>query len=143
MATPHSFSARSAVVSAAADGAIVAKFRNGGRACTAANILFVHDSLAIGFLDQFGRKEERLSVGPAADGREIGPLLVEHATTSPLSLVTRLMPEPVTHLAEHSSAGHYFYPPTVLTDVPNGARIVRATASGRSLPSSRGVALTN
>ena len=49
-------------------GAMVAKFRNGGQACTAANRFYVHVDVADEFVARFGAEVEQLTVGPGADG---------------------------------------------------------------------------
>jgi succinate-semialdehyde dehydrogenase/glutarate-semialdehyde dehydrogenase len=65
----------SADVAAAVEGAMVAKFRNGGQACTAANRFYVHADVAEEFVARFGAAVEALKVGPAEDGNDIGPLI--------------------------------------------------------------------
>ena len=54
---------------------MVAKFRNGGQACTAANRFYVHADVADEFIAQLGAEVEKLTVGPGADGAAIGPLI--------------------------------------------------------------------
>ncbi|MEH3075626.1 MAG: aldehyde dehydrogenase family protein [Quadrisphaera sp.] len=56
-------------VEAAVAGAMTAKFRGGGQACTAANRFYVHASLAQEFTARFGAAVEALTVGPASTGR--------------------------------------------------------------------------
>ena len=58
---------------AAVTGAMVAKFRNGGQACTAANRFYIHAGVVDEFTTRFGAAVEALTVGAAADGAEIGP----------------------------------------------------------------------
>ncbi|MDO9494398.1 MAG: aldehyde dehydrogenase family protein, partial [Nocardioides sp.] len=58
---------------AAVAGTMVAKFRGGGQACTAANRIYVHADVAFEFLARLGAAVEKLTVGPAADGAAIGP----------------------------------------------------------------------
>jgi succinate-semialdehyde dehydrogenase/glutarate-semialdehyde dehydrogenase len=107
----------SADVGAAVDGAMVAKFRNGGQACTAANRFYVHESVAEEFIARLGARVEALRVGPASDGHDIGPLISAQA----LRGVRVLVEEAVNRGATISHHGHapegsgYFYPPTVLT----------------------------
>jgi len=67
--------AEDADVEAAVRGALVAKFRNGGQACTAANRFLVHAAIADRFVDQFAAAVERLTVGPATSGADIGPVI--------------------------------------------------------------------
>jgi succinate-semialdehyde dehydrogenase/glutarate-semialdehyde dehydrogenase len=81
----------SADVAAAVEGAMVAKFRNGGQACTAANRLYVHADVAEEFTARFGAAVEALRVGPAEQGSDVGPLISAKA----LAGVTRLVDEAV------------------------------------------------
>src|SRR5712692_6289313 len=87
-------------VDAAVDGAMIAKTRNGGEACTAANRFYVHDAVAGEFTTRLADRLSRLSVGPGLDdGTDLGPLvnadtrskvagLVESATGEGSRLVT-------------------------------------------------------
>jgi succinate-semialdehyde dehydrogenase/glutarate-semialdehyde dehydrogenase len=111
---------------AAVAGAMIAKFRNGGQACTAANRFYVHTSIAAAFVARFGAAVEKLTVGPAADGAAIGPLI----SAAALRRVTRTVDEAVaagariSHRATLPDARGHFYPPTVLVDVPAGAAVL-------------------
>ena len=67
--------AADADLEAAVAGAMIAKFRNGGQACTAANRFYVHADVADEFVARYGAEVEKLSVGPADDGAAIGPLI--------------------------------------------------------------------
>ena len=68
--------AADADVDAAVAGAMIAKLRNGGQACTAANRLYVHADVVDEFTEKFGAAVAALQVGPAcAEGSEIGPLI--------------------------------------------------------------------
>ena len=109
---------------AAVEGAMVAKLRNGGEACTAANRFYVEDAVA----DEFGRRlAERmgaLTVGRGdADGVGIGPLVNEDTVEK----VERIVRETVDAGArvvvggERPEGPGWFYPPTVLVDVPAGS----------------------
>ena len=65
---------------AAVAGAMTAKFRNGGQACTAANRFYVHDDIADAFTARLGAAVEALAVGPASDpGNHIGPMISARA----------------------------------------------------------------
>ncbi|MEU4619743.1 NAD-dependent succinate-semialdehyde dehydrogenase [Actinoplanes sp. NPDC023801] len=117
---------------AAVAGAMIAKFRNGGQACTAANRFYVHSAVAAAFVERFGAAVEQLTVGPAAGGAAIGPLISEAA----LRRVTRTVEEAVaagariSHRAADADAPGHFYPPTVLVDVPAGAAILQEEIFG-------------
>ncbi|MDI6101830.1 NAD-dependent succinate-semialdehyde dehydrogenase [Actinoplanes sp. NEAU-A12] len=117
---------------AAVAGAMIAKFRNGGQACTAANRFYVHSSVLEAFVSRFGAEVENLTVGSAADGAAIGPLI----SAAALRRVTRTVDEAVaagariSHRATLPDAPGHFYPPTVLVDVPVGAAILKEEIFG-------------
>jgi succinate-semialdehyde dehydrogenase / glutarate-semialdehyde dehydrogenase len=117
---------------AAVAGAMIAKFRNGGQACTAANRFYVHTAVRDAFVAKFGAAVEKLTVGPAADGAAIGPLI----SVTALRRVTRTVDGAVaagariSHRAVLPDAPGHFYPPTVLVDVPAGADILREEIFG-------------
>jgi len=110
---------------AAIEGAFVAKMRNVGEACTAANRFHVHESLA----DQFARGlAERMGALKVGRGTEpdvdVGPLIDEAQREK----VTELVDDAVTRGARVLIGGEpigdrgYFFAPTVLADVPDDAR---------------------
>jgi succinate-semialdehyde dehydrogenase/glutarate-semialdehyde dehydrogenase len=111
---------------AAVAGAMIAKFRNGGQACTAANRIYVHSDVAFDFLARFGAEVEKLSVGAAADGAAIGPLISAAAVrrvTEAVDLAVRQGAR-ISHQAAVPDSEGYFFPPTVLADVPGDATIL-------------------
>jgi succinate-semialdehyde dehydrogenase/glutarate-semialdehyde dehydrogenase len=110
----------------AVDGAVAAKMRNMGEACTAANRMYVHASI----IDEFGRRlADRMADLPVGRGVErevrVGPLIDDAA----LDKVTDLVEDAVSRGATVLTGGQrmdgdgYFYPPTVLTGVPRSARM--------------------
>ena len=107
----------SADVGAAVDGAMVAKFRNGGQACTAANRFYVHESVAEEFVARFGARVEALRVGPASAGNDIGPLISAKALRGVRGLVDAAVDRGavISHRGAAPEGPGYFYPPTVLT----------------------------
>ncbi len=72
---------------AAVAGAMIAKFRNGGQACTAANRFYIHADVIDEFTARFGWAVEALTVGPASTGAEIGPLISQRAVENVDALV--------------------------------------------------------
>ncbi len=65
-------------VDAAVEGALIAKMRNGGEACTAANRFYVHEAVADEFSRAFAARLERMVVGPGLDeATDVGPLVNE------------------------------------------------------------------
>ena len=128
--------AASADIEATVDGAMVAKFRNGGQACTAANRFYVHADVVAEFTARLGARVEALRVGPAEVGSDVGPLISAKA----LAGVTRLVDDAialgavVTHRAELPELDGYFYPPTLVTGVPADAELVREEIFGPVAP---------
>ncbi len=120
--------AHDADLDAAVAGAMIAKFRNGGQACTAANRFYVHTSIATAFVARFGAAVEKLSVGPAADGAAIGPLISAAALRRVDEAITA--GARISHRATLPDAPGHFYPPTVLVDVPADAAILREEIFG-------------
>ncbi|GAA1882870.1 NAD-dependent succinate-semialdehyde dehydrogenase [Williamsia serinedens] len=104
----------------AVDGAMVAKMRNMGEACTAANRIFVHRSVAEEFGRKLTEKMSALRVGDGtADGTQVGPLVEEKALTKVRELVDDAVSRGATVMCGGTAPDGpgYFYPPTVLTDV--------------------------
>ncbi|HEY4459095.1 MAG TPA: NAD-dependent succinate-semialdehyde dehydrogenase [Pseudonocardiaceae bacterium] len=122
---------------AAVEGAMQAKLRNGGEACTAANRFYVQREVA----EEFGRKlVERmgaLKVGRGTeDGVNIGPLIDADAITKVSGLVVDATDRGARVLLGGSAvggAGHFFQP-TVLTDVPTDADMRHAEIFGPVAP---------
>ena len=75
-------------IDAAIEGAFLAKMRNGGEACTAANRFYVHDKVADEFTAKFAARLEKLSVGPGLEeGTDLGPLVNEDTRSKVATLV--------------------------------------------------------
>jgi len=111
---------------AAVEGAMLAKMRNIGEACTAANRFYVHSSLAAEFSRRLGERMDALPIGRGVeDGVVVGPLIDGGARDK----VTSLVEDAVRRGAEVVVGGKpldrdgYFYPPTVLTNVPEDAQM--------------------
>ena len=122
---------------AAVEGAMLAKLRNMGEACTAANRFIVHESVA----DEFGsRLAERMAALPVKRGTEedakVGPLIDEKSRGK----VQDLVDDAVSKGAKVATGGKpqegegYFYPPTVLTAVGADARILSEEVFGPVAP---------
>ena len=121
---------------AAVAGAMIAKFRGGGQACTAANRLYVHADVAEEFIAKLGAEVEKLVVGPAADGSQIGPLISAKAVDGVTALVDSAIAAGarISHRAEVPDSKGYYFPPTVLVDVPADADIVMNEIFGPVAP---------
>jgi succinate-semialdehyde dehydrogenase / glutarate-semialdehyde dehydrogenase len=121
---------------AAVAGAMVAKFRGGGQACTAANRFYVHRDVAFDFTARLGAAVAALRVGPASDSdAQIGPMISERALAGVSALVDGAVAEGarISHRAAAPEDG-WFYPPTVLADVPSDAAILREEIFGPVAP---------
>ncbi|MCW2842293.1 MAG: succinate semialdehyde dehydrogenase [Nocardioides sp.] len=113
-------------VDAAVDGAMVAKMRNMGEACTAANRFLVHTSVAAEFAEKLGRRMGALTVGRGQDeGVDVGPLIDEKAVETVSQLVNDAVHDGATVVCggQVPDGAGWFYPPTVLLDVPADAAI--------------------
>jgi succinate-semialdehyde dehydrogenase / glutarate-semialdehyde dehydrogenase len=124
-------------VDAALDGAMVAKMRNGGQACTAANRFYVHDSVHDAFVEGLIARMAAIRVGPGTDeATQCGPLINDHAVRK----VDLLVRDAVRRGARAMIGGRApegpgsFYPPTVLVDVPLDARVLHEEVFGPVAP---------
>ncbi len=111
----------------AVDGAMLAKFRNIGEACTAANRFIVHDSVADEFARRVTERVDRFRVGRGTeDGITIGPLINQDAVDKAAALVDDAVARGARVLTgggEIDGDGNFFEP-TVVTDVVAGSRIL-------------------
>jgi len=124
-------------VDAAVDGAMIAKMRNGGEACTAANRFYVHESVADEFSRKFAARLSALKIGPGLeDGTELGPLVNEDTRTKVATLVDEASKDGgrVVTGGQAPDRRGYFYPPTVLDDVPPTAAILDEEIFGPVAP---------
>ncbi|POX55380.1 NAD-dependent succinate-semialdehyde dehydrogenase [Streptomyces sp. Ru71] len=111
----------------AVEGAMTAKMRNMGEACTAANRLFVHRSIADEFAERLASRMAALTVGPGTrDGVHVGPLIDAASKQKVVSLVEDALAKGAKVVAAGvtpQDTGH-FYPPTVLAQVsPDSAML--------------------
>lgn len=123
-------------VRAAVDGAMIAKFRGGGQACTAANRFYVHADVADEFVAQFGAAVAALRVGPASDaGSQVGPLITARAADGVRALVDGAVAAGATVAAQADIPdGGHFVAPTLLTDVAPDAEILSQEIFGPVAP---------
>jgi succinate-semialdehyde dehydrogenase/glutarate-semialdehyde dehydrogenase len=121
----------------AVDGAMLAKMRNMGEACTAANRFLVHESVADEFASRFADRMAKEVVGRGTEeGVTVGPLIDDKQRDKVSELVDDARSrgaEVVTGGSTTGDAG-YFYQPTVLTDVPPDADLVREEIFGPVAP---------
>ncbi len=124
-------------VDAAVDGAMLAKMRNVGEACTAANRFIVHDSLVDQFTQKLADRMGALRVGRGTeDGVDVGPLVEEKQRDK----VSDLVDEAVSSGGDVVTGGSapegdgWYYLPTVLSNVPQHARVFREEIFGPVAP---------
>jgi succinate-semialdehyde dehydrogenase/glutarate-semialdehyde dehydrogenase len=116
----------------AVDGAIVAKMRNGGAACTAANRFYVHASLYEEFAAKLTAAMDAFVLGPGTDrASTLGALVSPEERDKVADLVTTAVAEGArVRLGGTPSATGAFYPATVLVDVAHGSTINRTEIFG-------------
>ncbi len=121
----------------AVQGALIAKMRNIGEACTAANRFHVAEPVAEQFAEKMADKLRAMKVGRGTeDGVEVGPLI----DSKQREKVAELVEDAVGHGAQALVGGHardgagYFYDPTVLADVPDEARLLKEEIFGPVAP---------
>ncbi|GEP40000.1 NAD-dependent succinate-semialdehyde dehydrogenase [Nocardioides psychrotolerans] len=124
-------------VDAAVDGAIVAKMRNGGEACVAANRILVHRSVAEKFTATFAERMAGFVVGPGSEpGTTLGPLIDERSRQKVATLVDEAVAAGGTLVVGGAvPVGEgYFYPATVVTGVTADMAIVQDEIFGPVAP---------
>lgn len=123
-------------VDVAVEGAMVAKMRNGGEACTAANRIYVHRSLVEEFTRKFGEAMAALTLGPGMAGAAVGPL-VNNAAVEKVDELVREAVGRGARVVVGGEAGEgpgFYYRPTVLADVPVDAQIAHEEIFGPVAP---------
>jgi succinate-semialdehyde dehydrogenase/glutarate-semialdehyde dehydrogenase len=122
---------------AALDGAMLAKMRNVGEACTAANRFHVHESLAEEFASRLAERIGKLNVGRGTEeGVDVGPLVDAAQRDKVAELVDDAVSRGATVLTGGSALDGpgYFYEPTVLSAVPEDARLLGEEIFGPVAP---------
>ncbi len=124
-------------VDAAVEGAMLAKMRNGGEACTAANRLHVSNAVIDEFTDKFVKRMGEVNLGNGLDPTaKLGPLVNAKQVSSVQELVDDAVEKGATVALGGQAPGGpgCFYPATVLTDVPADARILKEEVFGPVAP---------
>ncbi|HMF82930.1 MAG TPA: NAD-dependent succinate-semialdehyde dehydrogenase [Acidimicrobiia bacterium] len=122
---------------AAVDGAVLAKMRNIGEACTAANRFHVHESVAEEFAARLAERLGAMRVGRGTEpGVQVGPLVEAKQRDKVIELVDDARDRGAKPLigGEPLDGPGYFYAPTVLRDVPSDARVLREEIFGPVAP---------
>ncbi|MDQ2648239.1 MAG: NAD-dependent succinate-semialdehyde dehydrogenase [Actinomycetota bacterium] len=122
---------------AAVDGALIAKMRNIGEACTSANRFHVATAIADEFTERLTDRMAALHIGRGADeGTDVGPLITSAARDG----VAALVDDAVSRGARIRTGGSvpegpgWYYPPTVLDQVPPDARLLHEEIFGPVAP---------
>ena len=122
---------------AALEGAMVAKMRNIGEACTSANRFHVAESVAGAFAERLAERMGALTLGRGIDeGVDIGPLIDSDQRSKVAELVDDAVDKGGRCLVggrSRDGAG-YFYEPTVVADIPDDARLLREEIFGPVAP---------
>ncbi|MFD1538700.1 NAD-dependent succinate-semialdehyde dehydrogenase [Nonomuraea guangzhouensis] len=122
---------------AAVEGAMLAKTRNGGQACTAANRFLVHQTVADEFARRLAARMGALRIGPGTDpATELGPMINARAVDGIADKVDRSVAvgaRAVIGAARLDRSG-FFYPATVLTDVPRDSAVATEEIFGPVAP---------
>jgi len=120
-------------IDAAIDGAMIAKMRNMGEACTAANRFYVHERVHDEFTQKLTAKMAALKMGNGLDdGVALGPLVNAEGRDKVKELVADAVKKGAKVLTggEAPDGKGYFYPATVLDNVPDGASLMNEEIFG-------------
>jgi succinate-semialdehyde dehydrogenase/glutarate-semialdehyde dehydrogenase len=122
---------------AAVDGAMLAKMRNGGQACTAANRFLVAESVAAEFARRLAERMGALRVGPGTSpDTQLGPMVSEKAVAGIADKVDRSVAAGARALigGQRPSGPGFFYPATVLAEVPRDSAVAVEEVFGPVAP---------
>jgi succinate-semialdehyde dehydrogenase/glutarate-semialdehyde dehydrogenase len=120
-------------IDAAIDGAMVAKMRNMGEACTAANRFYVHEKVQDEFTKKLTAKMAGLKMGNGLDdGVTLGPLVNAEGRDKVIELVDDAVAKGAKILTggRRPDGAGYFYPATVLANVPDNAKMLNEEIFG-------------
>jgi succinate-semialdehyde dehydrogenase / glutarate-semialdehyde dehydrogenase len=121
----------------AVEGAMLAKMRNTGEACTSANRFHVHEAVAGDFAERLAERMGALKVGRGTEnGVQVGPLIDDTQRGKVEELVedARSKGANVVVGGERVDGNGYFFQPTVLGDIPDGARVLSEEIFGPVAP---------
>jgi succinate-semialdehyde dehydrogenase/glutarate-semialdehyde dehydrogenase len=124
-------------IPAAVEGALLAKMRNGGEACTAANRFYVHEAVADEFSREFAARLSGMVLGPGLDeSTDVGPLVNEATRSKVAGAVESAAADggKVVTGGQAPDRRGYFYQPTVVDHVPAEAAALRTEIFGPVAP---------
>jgi succinate-semialdehyde dehydrogenase/glutarate-semialdehyde dehydrogenase len=122
---------------AALEGAMMAKMRNIGEACTSANRFHVADSIADQFAERLAERMGSMKVGRGTEeGVEVGPLIDDDQRSKVAELVEDAVQRGANAVVggQRRDGAGYFYDPTVLARVPDDARLLKEEIFGPVAP---------
>ena len=122
---------------AAADGVMLAKFRNGGQSCIGANRVLVQSGIYDALVERIVERMARLKVGNGLEpGVQVGPLIDDAALRKSQALVDDALAQGARLLSggKPHVLGGGFFQPTLLADVTHGMRIAREEIFGPVMP---------
>jgi succinate-semialdehyde dehydrogenase / glutarate-semialdehyde dehydrogenase len=120
-------------IDAAIDGAMIAKMRNMGEACTAANRFYVHEKVHDAFAQKLAARMQALKMGNGLDdGVALGPLVNAEGRDKVVALVEEAIAKGAKLLTggKVPDGSGFFYPATVITHVPDGAKMLNEEIFG-------------
>jgi succinate-semialdehyde dehydrogenase/glutarate-semialdehyde dehydrogenase len=124
-------------IDVAVQGAMIAKMRNIGEACTSANRFHVAGAVAEQFADKLAEKMGAMKLGRGVDEDvDVGPLIDEDQRSKVSELVQDAIGQGARAVVggQAGDGAGYFYKPTVLTDVPDDAKLLREEIFGPVAP---------
>jgi succinate-semialdehyde dehydrogenase / glutarate-semialdehyde dehydrogenase len=124
-------------VDAAVEGALLAKMRNGGEACTASNRFHVANAVREEFTEKLVKRMSEYTLGNGLDeSSKLGPLINAKQVATVEDLVSDAVSRGATVAVGGVAPGGpgHFYPATVLADLPVGARILKEEVFGPVAP---------
>jgi succinate-semialdehyde dehydrogenase / glutarate-semialdehyde dehydrogenase len=124
-------------IDAAVEGAIIAKMRNGGEACTAANRFYIQRKVMHEFSTKLSGRMAALKMGPGTEPTtQLGPLVNAAGRDKVAALVDDAVKRGAVILTGGSTphVSGYFYPPTVITEVPEGSKLLDEEIFGPVAP---------
>jgi succinate-semialdehyde dehydrogenase/glutarate-semialdehyde dehydrogenase len=124
-------------IDAAVAGAMVAKMRNMGEACTSANRFHVAGAVAEQFAEKLAEKMGALTLGRGVDeSTDVGPLIDDNQRGKVSELVQDAIGRGATAVVggQARDGAGYFYKPTVLTDIPDDAKLLHEEIFGPVAP---------